>query len=380
MMRLFLEKHITVLGIILVTTACILPPCTAQTYIDKSTNMFRDGDKLTKQIIAYKEVMQQGAYAVWSIDGSPISDHTYNQQYIAPHGSDTGMICLENATRYSYDLCADTLFLGGFENNTTKISYNLKEPYFIFPMKYGDSFSGFFHGTGVYCDKIALRSFGKYHISADAYGSLVLPEGDTLKDAIRLHTVRFVSSICYPADSLSSISSSPLTTDSIRAHMEAEPYIMKSDIYRWYVKEFRYPVFETYTTTASGREETPYSRSFYYPPSWQRELVHDTDNEKRKCFPDTDEKPAVPQSGIPYYIQQTGRTSVRLEHTLPVAARVNCIVCTTDGKTVYRSVHDNQESGLHHEIIDLPVYKNCVYILKLCIGDEQHTEKIILRR
>lgn len=381
MIRLLPERHILTLQIFLIMTICMpVLTCEAQTCIEKPSNLFRDGDVIMKQQILCKDIGQAGTDVIWNIMETLVADKVYRQKYMSVSGSDTHMASIENATIYSYELRNDTLFTCGFENNTTKISYRLQEPHLIFPMKYGDSHSGFFHGTGIYCDRIALRSFGRYEISADAYGKLVLPEGDTLKDVIRLHTERFLSSVRYPADSLPAISSAPFPEDSIRKHLGEEPYIMKSDIYRWYAKGCRYPVLESFITTLPGNEDKQRTASFYYPASLQQQLAYDAENDNTTSGNSNKDKTAVPSDRFMYSACRTGKTSVRLEYTLPGQSQVCYSIYTTDGKAVYRSVPYRQNSGKHQEEIDLSDYTDGIYILEIHIGDERYTEKIILRR
>jgi len=354
--------------------------CKSQNNIQKSLNMFRDGDIIIKQQIIYKNTEQKGPDVIWNMGGIDVINKSYRLKYSTVPGFANRMAGTEHSTRYYYDMCHDTLFAGGFENNTTKIDYDIKEKHFLFPVKYGNSYSGLFHGTGTYCDKIALRCFGRYKVEADAYGKLVLPEGDTLHDVTRLHTERFVSSIHYPADSLKSISSVSFTADSIKRHIETEPYLLKNDIYKWYAKGYRYPVLETFITTAYGNEGKPYVMSFYYPPSAQQQLDYDTDNDDiRRSAPKTN-KDNIVQNGFIYNLHRTGTTSVRLEYTLPSSSDVYYGIYTTDGKSVYRSVPGRQNGGIHCEEIDLSRCQDGVYILEIYMGSNHYTEKIILKR
>lgn len=355
--------------------------CKGQDGIQMPFNMLCNGDMLVKRQISANTMSQRGEDVLWDISGADVMNKQCKVKYQDVAGSKHRVACVEQATMYYYDLQHDTLFVGGIENNTTKIDYDIKEIYLRFPMRYGDSYSGVFHGTGTYCDRIAVRSFGTYKIEADATGTLILPEGDTLRNVIRLHTERFIASIHYPADSLKSISDSPFNTDSIGKYTSNNKYIMKKDIYRWYAAGYRYPVMETNIVYIHGREHEPYITSFYYPISGQdlyggNETDENPDARAPHVYPTPNKKPVE----LSYNIYRNGNESVSIEYSLPVSAEISYGIYTTDGKSVYNSEKTKATAGKHHADMDISGWQDGVYIICIHADENIYTEKLILKR
>lgn len=361
-----------------------LPPlfsCKGQDGIKMPLNMFHNGDIIVNKQISFNDIAQKGTDVVWDISNADVLSKQFKVKYSDVAGSNHRMACTERATMYYYDLQTDSLLVGGFENNTTKIDYDLKEIYLRFPMKYGDSYSGVFHGTGMYCDKIAIRSFGRYKVEADAYGTLISPECDTLYNVTRLHTIRLVCGLRYPADSLQAISSTPLNADSIDMYINNGMFMMRTDIYRWYAEGYRYPVLETQTTSLHGADTEPYVTTYYYPPSAQ-ELTD---------YPGAD---GVPKAYTP--LKNSGRGSnncslacniskieqerINIEFSLPASAEISYGIYTADGKTVYANEKRKMREGIHHASIDISSCRSGVYILRIDADGDSHTEKITIKR
>lgn len=354
--------------------------CEAQD-IQMSLNMFRSGDVLVKKQISCKNLVQKGDDVLWDISDADVINKSYKVKYTDVSGHKDRMACTERATMYYYDLHNDTLLIGGFENNSTKIDYGLKEIFLRFPMKYGDFYSGLFHGTGTYCDKLSMRSFGKYTVEADACGTLVLPEGDTLRSVTRIHTERFVYGISYPADSIVAISSRPFGTDSIIRFMEQKPFLLKTDIYRWYAEGYRYPVLEKHVTCLHGHEGKPYTETFYIPLSGQ-EKSDDSETRKNAVRSVTDGQTfGGIKENIEYYkvfLQEA--SSVRLEYRMAHPAEISYGVFTSDGKSVCQGGHGMMPSGTHCVDIDMSGCRNGVYVVYIDAGGHRYTEKITLKR
>ncbi|MBS5528437.1 MAG: T9SS type A sorting domain-containing protein [Prevotella sp.] len=355
--------------------------CKGQDGIQMPFNMFRSGDILLKKQISYKNLSQDGEHVLWDISDADVINKSYKVRFSDVAGSKNRVACTERATMYYYDLQHDTLFIGGFENNTTKIDYDTKEIFLRFPMKYGDSYSGVFHGTGTYCDKIAVRSFGRYKTESDAYGSIILPEGDTVHNVTRIHTVRFVSGIRYPADSLNTISSMPLSADSIEGYIDNGMFMMKTDIYRWYAIGYRYPVLEMHITSFQGCRGEPYVTAFYYPPSEQNSSddYEIYEGAKANIHPSLLEQ-KTRHGKLVYDININGQERVNIEYRLSAPSEISYGVYTADGKTVYYNERRRMNAGIYNVDIDLSLCKDGVYIFRIDADRDSYTEKITLKR
>jgi len=130
-----------------------------------------------------------------------------------------------------------------------------------FPFAYGDTLFSYFVGKGQYCHRLELAVKGYTRVEADAQGELLLPKSETVKKALRVHTLRHY-------------------TETGKDSVE-----MTLDTYSWYAAGIRYPVFESVKTTLSRKgdtkdskgesmkDSTVFSTSFYYPPELQTSQV-----------------------------------------------------------------------------------------------------------
>lgn len=91
-----------------------------------------------------------------------------------------------------------------------------------------------------------MRRYGTYKTKADALGKLVLPQGDTLRNVIRLHTERHVGTIIVPIDTMQ-YRIPAFTVDSIVRHLAPDTAKVREDEYRWYAEGYRYPILEAKT-------------------------------------------------------------------------------------------------------------------------------------
>lgn len=240
-----MKRNIQILAFVTLISNCALGQ------VQQDVNKYRSGDKLEKQQIEYKNLGRSGENVLWDLGEVEVVNNKYTVNYMAMDDSCKRIAGIEHGTDYYYDQQGDTMVIGGIENRLTKIDYDGKEAYLKFPITYGDSIAGYYHGRGTYCDKLALRCYGSYKTKVDAKGLLILPDGDTLRDVTRLCTERLVSNMFYPADSMSTYDHNimPISDDSVKQRLVTDTGVIKMKINRWYAAGYRYPVLETITTT-----------------------------------------------------------------------------------------------------------------------------------
>ena len=242
-------------------------------------NAFRWNDVLIEKPTSNPQLDVKGTNSMWDFSNLQIGEDDYRVDYsMSDNDSEDLVRCHERDTRYTYDLQGDSVLIKGFENRLSRMDYDTPEAYLHFPMYYGDSITGYFHGIGKYCDLLALRNYGMYTTKADGLGCILFSDNDTLKNVLRLHTVRIIASKEYAIELIDSLS--PFTADSINYYMTVDTALIRMDIYRWYADGYRYPIMET-RVRSNPRTEVVYSSlSYFYPPSEQATLSYDPDNEE----------------------------------------------------------------------------------------------------
>ncbi|MDD2564392.1 MAG: T9SS type A sorting domain-containing protein [Salinivirgaceae bacterium] len=104
------------------------------------------------------------------------------------------------------------------EGNVIKYS----EPFvkMKYPFGYGDTFSGKYAGECLKDGKSVGPINGRYSVTADAYGTLILPGALTYSNALRINE-----------------------TQTYIQYINDEKYEITHEAFRWYVQEHRFPVF-----------------------------------------------------------------------------------------------------------------------------------------
>jgi hypothetical protein len=253
-----------------------------------------------------------------------------------------------------------------------------------FPMCYGDSLIGYFHGTGIYCDELPIRLYGRYKTKADGLGCLVIPEGDTLRNVIRLHTEEQISTLLYK-NRTGNLMDMSFTVDSIDRHLTTDSALITIDTYRWYVSGYRYPVLEMRKRTLVQQNTVNSTTAFFYPPSKQYTLCNDIENEMTRSRsmtvynnypqPTNPDKHSLCQLTL-----EANDTDAILSFQLSHDAVVSFSLYTQAGIKVYESNPKRVMSGCHKEVVSLGCHANNVYLLSIHIDEEHIYEKIILKK
>ena len=183
-------------------------------------------------------------------------------------------------------LRGDSLLTTGTENVLSLVRYQQPELSLRFPVSYGDSTASIFYGTAAWCEHTYSRIYGESRVKADAAGTLVTPDGDTLRQVMRVHTLRTTGARLLPVSTepgmRALIDSLPaFTADSARVCLALDKQrqcAVTEDICQFYAPGCRYPVFETRRTVTPGGNVT--EEAYYFPPEQQAMLPYDAENEQ----------------------------------------------------------------------------------------------------
>lgn len=161
-------------------------------------------------------------------------------------GSDS-IASWNGAEKTTYRLSGDTLFLAGHEDRLCAIRYDESEAWLRRGLRKGEVLEGLFHGSGTYCGRLFVRVIGRYRSAIDGGCALVLPDGDTLRNVVRLRTERLTRTITQSLDSITNAVGGewrepPIPSDGLEALMNEGGPWMKSSICRYYAPGYRYPV------------------------------------------------------------------------------------------------------------------------------------------
>jgi hypothetical protein len=261
---------------------CIPVMLQAQHKLESHLNMFRADDIITKQQVSYKNPGRTGSNVLWDFSELTVVNEAYELAYFS--GSEPIITGIEHLTGYNYSLSNDSLLLWGYDNQSTQMKNKQAELLLKFPVNYGDSIKNYYYGHGKHGNRLELDAMGTVETTADAYGMMVLPNKDTLKQVLRTHTIKYfvedtkAISEEYQTKHKSSYS---VSSDSVDYRLNNDSVVFVVETFRWYEKGYRYPVFETvrsWEQHSNNRRHQFLNTAFFYPPQEHYYLDDDEDN------------------------------------------------------------------------------------------------------
>lgn len=201
----------------------------AQNILTYSCNSLRP-DSINKEIVPYFDAGCEGENVTWDFSSDDdISPRDTTLYTIYDMG---GKIAWDNnGSLDTYLQRNDSLLLCRMESPLYEMDYHEPVVCMTYPFCFGNNISNTFSGVGSYEGKLSLSEQGTTNVSADAYGRIVLAEGDTINNVTRVRTT--------------------LSADvTVKDRMGEEVLCLmkkETETYRWYARGYRYPVIENFT-------------------------------------------------------------------------------------------------------------------------------------
>jgi len=358
----------------------------AQHNLRSKYNMFRAGDEIIKQQVEYKDPGRAGENVLWDFGKLKSLNDEYKLSYI--FGKDSLLTGIEHQTRYYYSLSNDSLLLWGYENYTTLMENKQPELQLRFPVNYGDSTFCYYNGNGMYCNHLNISAMGTFTSKADAHGMMILPDGDTLKNVIRVRTIKRIAEktkslyipLWWGQGEVENIENQVVSTDSINSRLSNDTILLGVETYRWYVKGYRYPIFETVKsiTNKQGQERTFFDTAFFYPPQ-EHYYLEDGEDNKKILEAQKQGKKYNPLQDVKYNVYPNPvNATLNIEIFLPVEAKIKLQVCSVANKSVY--INENKGkfvSGNHEFQLDVSKLPQGFYLLNIWADNYLFDETIL---
>ena len=349
-------------------------------------NNYRSNEILTKQRVETDIDELLIGKGKWSLEGAEVSKKKYRSTYTLQEDTLAGR---ERGERTNLQELRSQMDVVGSENYMGRMTYDMPETWLKFPMQLGDSVSGYFNGSGPYCERLFLRRFGTYLTKADAVGRLTLPDGSTLRNVIRLHTERHISAKVVPIEMMAR-EIPKFTVDSIVNNLKADGSPLREDIYRWYAEGYRYPVLEARTLTVA--DERTLEEVFICTPEVQEALAFDADNEaeRQRLAAEQAEKSQgqagsiangkKPVGGAFAYdiAQDDGSSRIVVNYDTSRDVKVVALVANSQGY-VFKRAEQQCGAGTGQFTIDCDGLNRGQYIIYINVDGEQAAEKVNLK-
>ncbi len=231
----------------------------AQITLTNATHGLQENYEYTTLNTEYLSPGASGSNVLWDFTQINCSDskHTWLLPAYTTYRDtefSSANIAIESGANYFYFQTDD------FANNylgmvtpTSLIKFDMPIKKIEYPFTFGDFTSTNYTGTGIHHNSIHSTISGHYWAKADAWGTLILPEGVTLQNVLRVQTI----------DTITETACNSTTVINQK--------------YLWYAAESRYPLFVTRISTQIQSDETiTVTKKSYYNATAVESIVNET--------------------------------------------------------------------------------------------------------
>ncbi len=219
---------------------------------------------------------------------------------------------------------------------------------------------------------------------------MLLPSGEILENVLRVHHEKRQVERQKPHYSFS-VKDTVYYTDSIDYALQTDTLTTQTDTYKWYALGYRYPVFETVTTTVYYLNEPvqQFATSFYYPPGEQYYGLKDDpqnlairerlEEEKERNKNREGDDSNLPEGGVMNYNVFMNQEGSRLlvEYHLSYPADISVILFDMQGSMLKQYPKERKEEGYYTLDIPMEEYQRGEYLLRITVDERAYAEKII---
>lgn len=359
----------------------------SQNILNEATSLFRPGDIIAKQELQYKAPGPAGKDVIWDFRELIYLGSEYTECLVGK--IDSSLICLGGDNGYKYKFSGDSLFCIGYQTPTLHIDYLLPELRRIYPTVYKDSIHTFYYGEGVYSQMLPITVYGEMTHVADAEGTLLLPDGDSLKNVLRIRSTAHIGQQMSAFTSIyANGDTSHYSIDSLLHRLQNDKVTWEVTTYQWYAPGYRYPLFETVQNKIidSSGSRSHFNRSYYFPSVDQNYLSEDASNQEIRTNLILQEerlrsKHAPGSEGIgnenhTYNYSIGANQILHVNYLLVETSTVEFYLYSPNGATLWHKHLADLPSGTHTVDHDLSPLIPGTYLLAILINGELHTEKI----
>lgn len=272
---------------------------------------------------------------------------------------------VDNGQAYYYVFASDTLTQIGAESQKETKDFVIAKPIIRQSFVYGDSISRGFMCDGKYCGNHLFRQAGTTTSRVDAEGSIVMAEGDTIKNVKRIHTIDSYS-VCMDLD-YAALDSAKLTQ-------------VIDERYDWYLPESHYPIIGTVCSTTYLNMDAQHTTKYAFCSLDEVQtakyvtMVEEYEDDDSESSFDND----THLSDIIHYNVQVNGLKVDITYDLDIDATISTIIANHMGVTYRNNVWTQQAGAGQNVQIDCSGLSRGTYILYINVNGNVYSEKIIL--
>lgn len=344
--------------LLILITCTALCLCSYGQTISYATNAPRRGDVIMKETIDFFSTSNKGNGVLWDFSDIAVAGNKEKMEY---YWDEDSILCsLDSRMVQKFQLSDDTLKLVGYETTLEKMDYTEPLVMVTYPFSYGCTIDNNYEGVGSYCQSLVMKNTGSQFVEVDAEGRLVTAEGDTLDHVIRLHTIRTSSVGMYSQDDT-------LFVDTTFIKQEI------SEQNQWFVRGYRYPLYETSSTAYyDHRELVSAIQSAYMYSTDEQDVLEDEINEEIKK---EIEKEIQAAKDIIHYSVSNNGLQLSLEYSLDDDANINVLICNVRGMVYGRKSECHSAGSGYDMSFDISSLPKDQYILYLNVNGKVYNVK-----
>lgn len=385
-----MKRHSIIYGLALLCS--YVPNVFSQLTLDH--NRFRVGDELIKQQVEFIDPGEAGKNMLWDFSSLKLVNDEYKVVYSsAPLLNDSIYVMgydhfekasgdikaedlivgTEHNTMYYYRIEGNNVLLMGHENPVVKLQYNTPYQVLTYPFGYGKRQRSSYTTQGYYSGTELIQTRGTVETIGDAYGKIILPGNDTIGPVIRIKTTQTIE-------------------DQLAKNLE-DNNEKQLETCKWYLKGYRYPVFETIRNIETKENITLFATAFYYPLLDHLYLDNDPENQKlldemwdfenknnNKDNRNRDESITNLIANYSFYPNPV-KDYLNLTYEISQNAQVKIsIYSVVDGTIYYQSKQQYQQQGQHQTSIDCMRMPKGSYVLQIITNNHVSVNKPVIKK
>lgn len=323
----------------------------AQTVLTYEKNAMHVADVLSLKTLDTISAGNAGANQVWDYSKAKIGTDfviNYNANPGELYIPGNAFACNENNERNSFfQITTDKKLYYGLSTPTTDIRFDEPLVELSFPFQYQSEITGEMKGTYTQ-GGISAPIIGTYKTIADAWGTIILPNGMKLKDVLRVKSTR-----TYKHDIMGAA------------------YNISVTRYAFYSKNSRYAVLQIKEATITcdcGCNSKEYGA--YFNPTV-----------KAECEQIEETKPTANKTKFEYKAYPNPfEGEIRVDYKLDSYANIELSILDLQGKEIKKVEEDAKGAGTYSILVDLNGGHSQNYILQIKVNDVLYTEKLIKKQ
>ena len=324
----------------------------AQTVLTYATHGMQEGDALKLNKLTDINAGNGGANQIWDFSNAKAAGTStidYNANPMAKNVLGKAFACLmDDNTTVLHSISDKAKLYYGLSTDNAKIEFEKPITELTFPFGYQSQVSGDMKGT--YNDLMVGKKYtidGLYSVTADGYGTLILPNGIVLSNVLR---------VIYVKD---------YTQD-----MGSALYQITVKHYLFYAAESRYPVLQIKDAKIScdcGCNSNELTAC--YNPNVTATVVKNTP----KLQTITEIAPEFNYTIYPNPVE----TELRIDYDILENAKIKISILDLSGKKVKTVANLKQELGAYSTTANVETLTNGTYVLEMQVNDKVYTEIFI---